>query len=152
MIVLSNSKVIFERPQKAYQQFSDIYDSTSYLDYQIQVLEYTYQHSLGQPFAINAVTYPLYYNGMWAYLYSWYGKKNFGYLPSWLGGDQLHPYDLLPKSQGGEKIIFMIISETIRIPEIYKNIGRRWGEEFGKLVEEKNFSGFSVLKYESATL
>ncbi|MBI2334479.1 hypothetical protein HYU96_01630 [Candidatus Daviesbacteria bacterium] len=45
----------------------------------------------------------------------------------WLGGDQLYPYDLLPKSEKQEKNIFMIISETPRIPEVYKNLGRAWG-------------------------
>lgn len=146
LIIWSNTVVILQRPQKAYQLFNDIYDSTSYLDYQIQALEYTYQQSKGQPFAINAVTYPLYYNGMWAYLYHWYGKGHFGYVPSWLGGDQLHPYDLLPKSKGEEKIFFMIISNTPRIPQIYQNLGKTWALQNGQLLEEKIFNDFTILK------
>lgn len=148
LIVWGNSKIILERPNKSYQLFDNIYDSTSDLDYQLKVVDYTYRMSNGQPFAINAVTYPLYYNGMWAYLYNWYGKSHYDFSPSWLGGDQLHPYDLLPKATGEEKIIYMIISETIRIPDVYKNKGRAWAMEQGRLIEEKVLDGFTILKIE----
>lgn len=148
LIIGSSTNIILQRPNDAYKLFDDIYDSTSYLKYQLQVVDYTYQQAKGGSFAINAVTYPLYYNGMWAYLYHWYGKSHYGYLPGWLGGDQLHPYDLLPKA-GDKKNFYMIISETSRIPDIYKNKGRNWATENGKLIEEKKFTGFSVLKMET---
>lgn len=148
IIGLSNLNFIVNPPQPAFKFFDDVYDDTSYLKYQLQVIDYTYSASEGKSFAINTVSYPLYYNGLFAYLYNWYGKEKYGFIPAWLGGDQLHPYDLLPKSGGDEKIIFMIISETVRIPEVYKNLGRNWGSKFGKLVEEKKFSGFTVLKYD----
>lgn len=146
LIIWGNSKIILERPNESYKLFGSIYDSTSYLDYQLKVVDYTYQQSGGQPFAINAVTYPLYYNGMWAYLYNWYGKSRYSFLPGWLGGDQLHPYDLLPKAAGEEKIIYMIISETVRIPDVYKNKGKTWALQQGRLIEEKVLDGFTILK------
>ena len=148
IIGLNNTKMILDRPNDAYNLFDTIYDSTSSMRSQIDVVTYTYENSERKPFAINAVTYPLYYNGMWAYLYSFYGKKTFGHIPTWLGGDQLHPYDLLPHSYGDEKIFYMIISETARIPDVFKNKGRVWGEDFGKQIEEKKFNSFTVLKYE----
>ncbi len=150
IIGISNFTLIMQRPQPAYELFNSIYDSTSYLKYQLEMVDYTYSASQGQPFAINAVTYPLYYNGLWAYLYNWYGREKYGYIPSWLGGDQLHPYDLLPSSKKQEKIIFMIISETGRIPEVYKNLGRTWVSKNGKLIEVKKFSGFSIQHYEKS--
>lgn len=150
VIVSSNINIILTRPLKAYELFDSIYDSSSYLDYQIKVIDYTYQAAAGKPFAINAVTYPLYYNGMWAYLYNWYGKGHFGFVPGWLGGDQLHPYDLLPKASGKEKYFYILISETSRIPEIYRNIGRAWGRENNQLIEEKVIGGFTILKYEKS--
>ena len=147
LIIGSNTSMILQRPNESYKLFNDIYDSTSYLKFQLQVVDYTYQQSKGQQFAINAVTYPLYYNGLWAYLYNWYGKKTYHYLPEWLGGDQIHPYDLLSKANQ-EKIFYMIISETPRIPDIYKNKGRIWAMERVKLIEEKKFTAFTVLKME----
>lgn len=147
LVVGSNTTMILQRPNEAYKLFDNIYDSTSYLKFQLQVVDYTYRQSGGAPFAINAVTYPLYYNGMWAYLYHWYGKSHYGYSPGWLGGDQLHPYDLLSKASD-KRIFYMIISETPRIPDVYKNKGKAWAMEHGRLIEEKSFTGFTVLKME----
>lgn len=148
MIGFSNTKIILERPNQAYKLFDTIYDSTSDLSDQLKVVDYVYQNSANKPFAINAVTYPLYYNGLWAYLFNFYGKNKYGFVPSWLGGDQLHPYDLLPKSKGEEKVFYMLISETPRIPDRYKKIGRLWALENGNLLEEKSIGGFTVLRNE----
>lgn len=148
IIGFTNTNIVLERPNEAYKLFDEVYDSTSYLAYQLEVLDYTYKTSKGKPFAINATTYPLYYNGMWAYLFNFYGREKYGHVPYWLGGDQLHPYDLLPKSDDNQKILYMIITETARIPDVFKNKGRVWGDDFGELVEEKKFNGFTVLKYE----
>lgn len=148
LIMVNGTQIILQRPNESYKLFDNIYDSTSYLKYQLQVVDYTYQESKGKSFAINAVTYPLYYNGLWAYLYHWYGEGKYKSLPKWLGGDQLHPYDLLAKSDGNEKIFYMIISDTPRIPDIYKNRGKIWAMEHGKLIKEKFFNGFIVLKME----
>ncbi|OGE65117.1 hypothetical protein A3I48_02570 [Candidatus Daviesbacteria bacterium RIFCSPLOWO2_02_FULL_36_7] len=148
-LIMGNSvSMILQRPNESYKLFDNIYDSTSYLKYQLQTVDYTYKESQGRPFAINAVTYPLYYNGLWAYLYYWYGKGKYKYLPDWLGGDQLHPYNLLTKSQGDEQIFYMIISDTSRIPDVYKNQGKIWAVEHGRLIEEKKFNGFTILKME----
>lgn len=146
IIGVNNTSIIINRPLEAYKLWDSIYDSTSYLANQLAVIDYTYQESDGKPFGINAVTYPLYYNGLWAYLYKFYGQKKYGYIPGWLGGDQLHPYDLLPKSLSKEKYFYLLISETGRIPGIYKNTGRKWADTAGNLIEEKTFAGFTVQK------
>lgn len=150
IIAVSNFYIIKTRPNEAYKLFDFYYDPTSYLAYQLEVVDYTYQNSNGKPFAINAVTYPLYYNGLWAYLYNFYGKERFGYTPSWLGGDQVYPYGLLPKSEGKEKTFYMLISGTKRIPEWEKDTGKSWALNRGKLIEEKKIKGFEVLKLERA--
>src|SRR3989339_959257 len=148
IIIWINSNIILARPQKAYELFNSVYDRTSYMAYQLEVIDYTYKNSGGEPFSFNAVTSPLYYSGMWAYLYNWYGRGTYGYAPGWLGGSQLYPYDLLKETTKKEKYFYILISETGRIPEIYKNLGKAWGEKNGKLVEENKFSGFTVQKYE----
>lgn len=148
IIALTNINVIFTRPSEAYKLFDDYYDPSSYLAYQLGAIDYTYAQANGAPFAINSVTYPLYYNAMWEYLYDWYGRERYGYVPTWLGGDQLYPYNLLPKSLGDEKIYYMLISRTPRIPIWEEDRGRNWALEYGKLLKEKNSPGFKVLKYE----
>lgn len=123
-------------------------EPSSTLRGQIAVVDYTYSSSGGREFAVNSVNYPLYENTFWSYHYPWYGLKKFGYLPHWLGGDQLYPYNTLPKASGKEKIFYMIVDETGAIPEIYKDIGRKWGLKYGKLQEEKLIGGFTVQKFE----
>ena len=88
---------------------------------------------------------------MWEYLYNWYGRERYGYVPTWLGGDQLYPYNLLPKSAGDEKIFYMLISQTKRIPQWEEDRGEEWAAEYGKLLDGKNNPGFRVLKYERVT-
>jgi hypothetical protein len=147
-IGFTNASMIFTRPNEAYKLFDNFYDKTSYLSYQLKAVDYTYRNSNGQPFSINAVTCPLYYNAMWAYLYNWYGKDRYGYTPTWLGGDQLHPYDLLTKSNETEKVFYMIISDTPKIQEWSKDEGKIWAKDHGKLIEEKEMEGFTILKME----
>lgn len=151
IIGISQINVIISRPLESYKLFDSYYDSSSYLAYQLGVVDYTYQQAAGQPFAINSVTYPLYYNAMWEYLYNWYGREKFGYVPTWLGGDQLYPYNLLAKSKGEENYFYMIFSRTNRIPKWEEDRGKVWAAKYGKLIKGKENSGFLVQKYERNT-
>jgi 4-amino-4-deoxy-L-arabinose transferase-like glycosyltransferase len=119
---------------------------SSLLSSQLAVVDYTYEQSFGKPFAINTVTYPLYHNAIWDYHYNWYGEDKYGYLPGWLGGDQLYPYDILPKPEGSEKYFYLIIDQTYRIPEVYRLIAKDWADKEGGLVEEKVIGGFTIQK------
>lgn len=120
----------------------------SILSNQIEVMDYTYQESDGEPFSINSVTYPLYSNTYWSYHYPWYGIKKYGYIPGWLGGDQLYPYNSLPASAGNEKYSYMIIDNSSSIPWIHRLAGRQWAEKNGKLVKETEIGGYTVIKME----
>ncbi|EKE05684.1 MAG: hypothetical protein ACD_19C00182G0012 [uncultured bacterium] len=122
-------------------------DKSAFLSKQLLVIDYTYKSSKGEKFAINTVTNPLYINSVWAYNYDWYAKSKYGYLPSFAGGDQIPPYDTLPKSDGKEKVFYLIIDQTSRIPEIHKQKAIDWATKIGKLVEEKEFDGILVKKY-----
>lgn len=56
---------------------------------EINIIDKTYELSKGQPFSVNTLTLPLWTNTTWAYLYSWYGKNKYGYVPSFYGHDQV---------------------------------------------------------------
>lgn len=122
-------------------------EASSILKGQLAVVDYTYQEAKGKPFSVNAVTYPLYSNTYWSYHYPWYGLKKYGYLPNWSGGIQVYPFDTLPMSDGKEQVYFMIVDETKAIPSWDKIAGKEWGQQFGKLVEEKSIGGFTVQKF-----
>ena len=120
-------------------------EKSSLLSSQLEVVDFTYLESAGEPFAFNATTYPLYHNALWEYHYSWYGMNMYGYVPGWMGGDQVYPYKVLPKATENEKMFFVIVDNTYRIPGTYKNRLIQWADERGKM--EKEFAnGFTVQK------
>lgn len=126
---------------------SEIFSSeeTSLLSSQLAVVEYTYEVSGGKPFALNSVSYPLYHNALWEYHYDWYGYYRYGYYPGWLGGEQIFPYKTLSAATEDQKLIFFILDNTVRIPDAYREKGLELAKEYGKVVEEKNIGGFTVL-------
>ncbi len=121
-------------------------DKAAILSRQIEAMKYTYEKSEGELFAIDTVTNPLYINAVWAWNYDWYGNK-WGYKPSWLGGDQLTPYNTLKKTTGKEKYMFLIVDETPRIPSLYKDNAIKNINKTGKLLEEKSFDGIRVMTF-----
>lgn len=121
-------------------------DESAILKNQLDAIAYTYESSNKSRFVINSVTNPLYINYPWAYNYQWFGLKKFEYIPSWGGGDQLFPYNTLPKPEGGEKFLYLLIDETPRIPEVHRILARRWADERSKLIETKVFGGITVEK------
>lgn len=123
-------------------------DKAAILSSQISAMKYTYESSDGKPFAIDTVTNPLYINVVWAWNYNWY-YKYYGYKPSFLGGDQIPPYDTLSKSKEDEKYFFIIIDETPRIPYSHTLSAIASMEKRGKLIEEKEFDGIKVMKFEN---
>lgn len=123
-------------------------DESSFLSYQLAVVDYSYKSSAGMLFAINSVTNPLYINSVWAYHYDWYGKRTYGYLPGWMGGDQLHPYDTLPKATGKEKYLYLIMDTTFRIPEVHRIMAVKWADERSILIEKRDFGQIEVEKRE----
>jgi len=121
-------------------------DKAAILSKQVEAMKYTYEKSNGNTFTIDTVTNPLYINAVWAWNYDWYAKK-YGFKPTWLGGDQLHPYNTLEKASGKEKYLFLIIDETPRIPPIYKENAINNLKKKAILVEEKDFDGILVQVY-----
>lgn len=55
------------------------------LTQEMKALDYIYQEADGQKFAVNALTMPLYINTTWSYLFEWYGRQKYGYVPVWGG-------------------------------------------------------------------
>lgn len=123
-------------------------DTSAIVSRQLMAIDYTYQRAKKEAFGVNSVTNPLYVNAVWAWNYKWYGEKKYGFLPSFLGGDQEAPYDLLPKPSGQEKLFFVIKDTSPRIPEVHRILAQEWAEEHAKFIEEKDFEGISVSMWE----
>ncbi len=85
----------------------------------LALVEYTYESSVGEPFSIDTYTEAYRYNTIWSYLYSWYGKTKFGYIPRFTGTSQIGMihYNLLPESSGTESSHFAIVQPNVVLPQ-----------------------------------
>lgn len=119
-------------------------DQSAILSRQIEAIDYTYKNAHGESFAIDTVTNPLYVNAVWAYSYLWYGKPKYGYQPTWLGGDQLPPYNTLTTTTGNEKFLFLIEDTTVRIPQVYRDRATSSIEEKAELISQQSFDEIRV--------
>lgn len=114
---------------------------------QKKVLDYVYLQAKGEPFAVGALTVPLSINTTWSYLFDWYGKEKYGYLPLWIGptasgyAGNLKVIDA--KSKLPEKQ-FLIIEPTTGIREGDKENFFREEGYFTKVMEEKKFGTITV--------
>lgn len=115
---------------------------------QLKVIDYIYSKSENKLFVINTVTNPLFINTTWAYLFNWYGRPKYGYIPAWAG----YPQD----GQLGSDIKFsnlenhrnldfyLIIEPQPGIPE-YMILGiSKFEDTRSRLIEKKSIGGFTV--------
>lgn len=117
------------------------------LTHQKQAIDYVYQDSKGPDFSVSALTNPYSVNTTWAYLFEWYGERNYGYLPVW-GGDTAEGYEgnleiIIARSELPEKRY--VIVEPVR--GIYPwLISDYFAEEdlFTEVVDEKYFGEIVV--------
>lgn len=85
---------------------------------ELRLIDKTYELADNKPFSINTLTLPLWTNTTWAYLYSWYGKSKYGYVPAFYGHDQigLLGADTLKKIDKPLEKTFFIIEPGDGIP------------------------------------
>ncbi len=88
------------------------------LSKQLQAIDYTYTQSEGNQFSTNSLTSPLHINIVWTYLYDWYGKKTYGYVPTWHGRDQIGQLTSLSMSER-TSTYYVIIEPLAGIPTRY---------------------------------
>lgn len=117
VIVISNIYILFNIGPKG--QLTLVIPKDMVLDKQLKLIDKSYELSEGQPFSINTLTLPLWTNTTWAYLYSWYGKSKYGYVPSFYGHDQvgLLGQESLSKADKPLDKTFFIIEPHVGIPE-----------------------------------
>ncbi len=140
VIFFSNSFMVFKNFSKG--QTSLVIPKDMVLNNQLALIDKTYVVSKGQPFSINTISLPIWTNTTWAYLYDWYGRKKYGYVPSFYGRDQigLPGQKELAKTTKPEKTTFLIIEPTTGIPlDLYnKEIESENGKT--KLLQEIDYN------------
>ncbi|MBI2599404.1 glycosyltransferase family 39 protein [Candidatus Daviesbacteria bacterium] len=86
---------------------------------ELSLIDKTYELADNNPFSINSLTLPLWTNTTWAYLYSWYGKNKYGYVPNFYGHNQvgLLGDGLLAQINNPLPKTFFIIEPPVGIPD-----------------------------------
>jgi hypothetical protein len=112
---------------------------------ELGVIDFTYQNSDGEKFSINSLTSPLFINTTWSYLYNWYGKGKYGYLPTWRGKSQVGSLgdNLLPPDENQGKH-FLIIEDMEGIPPIYLTYALGEEDSRSTLIEDMAFGELRV--------
>lgn len=108
---------------------------------ELKLIDETYQKANGEPFSINTLTLPLWTNTTWSYLYSWYGQKKYGYVPKFLGHDQvgLLGADVLGKVDQPLDKTFFIIEPHVGIPDDIYNLEIGAEDSKTKLISETKY-------------
>lgn len=123
----------------------DYFTSDYLISTEMKIIDYTYQKAGYKPFSISTLTSPLYINTLWSYLYNWYGMSKYGYLPYWIGRDQIGQLgNNLQKPPPGVKEHFFIVEPITGIPDIWVTYAYGDQNSISKVVEAKNFGDIKV--------
>ena len=141
LALLNFSSLISKKNGPNPDYFTDKY----LLSKELAVIDYTYQKANGKPFSISTLTAPLYINTLWSYLYNWYGQQKYGYVPYWVGRDQIGQLGNNLKSPPDDlEKHFFIQEPSEAIPDIWETYARGDQESISTVVEEKRFGGMTV--------
>ncbi len=113
---------------------------------ELKLIDETYRIAAGEKFSINTLTLPLWTNTTWAYLYDWYGKSKYGYVPQFLGHDQigLLGVDSLQKIDKPFNRTFLIIEPPEGIPPRFYSEELDTENSRSKLTKEINYGSIKL--------
>lgn len=118
----------------------DYFTNDYLISTELKVIDYTYQEAQLKPFSISTLTSPLYVNTLWSYLYNWYGKAKYGYLPYWIGRDQIgQPGNNLQTPPSAISEHFSIEEPTNNIPDLWVIYARGDQDSMSVIKNQKNF-------------
>ena len=115
------------------------------------LIDYIYQDAQGQPFKVNTVTTPLFINSVWAFVFNYYAKPKYGYMPQWAGypqdGERVYGKEVqFTKYEETTKLFYFVIEPPEGIPAEYLIAHQKFENTRSKLLEEKKFGTHIVQK------
>lgn len=142
LAVIISSNLILVRRQNQLGVINDIQvQAGMLLGREKQLTDYIYQTAGRKPIVVSASTMPLKINTTWAYLFEWYGKQKYGYLPYWAGEVAAgYPGSTsLPTWQSQERdyVMFSIIEPTRGVRQAFIDQFLESQEQYGPVLEEK---------------
>lgn len=134
------------------QEFIFTVQDDNDLDSQLKLIDWTYNQSGGQLFAINTATNPLFINTTWSYMYDQFGRKAGKQMPAWKGvnqegrfGGEIKYSKLNP--QAG-KFLYLIFEPSGGVPDEYYRNYALFEDKRSKFIFEKQFGTYKVQKRE----
>lgn len=143
VIVVSNLTLFIRDDFKAFKLFSL---QTLVLGEEKQLIDYTYKSSGGKEFSVCALTNPLFINSLWSYLYHFYGKSRYGYVPYWSGQKQYLNSSLIPYDMKKVQDRYLIIEPLGGLPDFTAWATIYMEDQVSVLEEEKHFGTLIVQK------
>ncbi|KKR67722.1 MAG: hypothetical protein UU09_C0022G0001 [Microgenomates group bacterium GW2011_GWA2_40_6] len=147
LIFLANLKLILKHNQNGEVLFS--IQKNMHLNEEKKIIDYIYMHNNSR-FCVNTVTNPLFITTTWSYLFDWYARGKFGFMPIWCGypQDGVYGSDIryLPMEDRINKNLYLIIEPIEGIPLEYIKAYVKFENLRSKLIERKQFGTFVVEK------
>ncbi|MCL4416439.1 MAG: glycosyltransferase family 39 protein [Actinobacteria bacterium] len=117
-----------------------------------KIIDFIYQDAKGKKFAVNALTMPYNVNTTWSYLFQWYGKRKYGYVPVW-GGDAAAGFSGNLKVETARSKLpdkrFLIIEPQEGIPAYLAKSFLSSEENYAAIVGQKKIGTMIVLIQQS---
>ena len=115
---------------------------------ELKIIDWVYAEADGKPFKLNTFTNPLFINSTWSYLFNWYGKSKYGYMPIWWGETQVNvPGSTVKFSEEKETgIEFLIIEPSSGGNEDYLRAVMSLENSRSEVVKEQKVGYFRVEK------
>lgn len=111
-----------------------------------KIVDLIYQDAGGKEFTVNALIMPYNIKTTWAYLFNWYGRQKYGYVPYW-GGEDVPGYaGQMPLSSSSSLVRYAIYEPERGIPEELKKIFVDSENGFGKPVAREEIGQFVIEK------
>jgi 4-amino-4-deoxy-L-arabinose transferase-like glycosyltransferase len=140
IVIYNNLHLVITENKKGETLFSVQY--VQVLTDEKKVMDYTYIKSNKKMFSFNTLTNPLFINTTWAYLYNWYGKNKYGYMPIWEGAyldDFGKEIQFTNASQLKEGMPHYMIFEPPVFPDQYIKTYSRYENKRSDLLQVEKF-------------
>ncbi|HUW22054.1 MAG TPA: hypothetical protein VMW41_05330 [Candidatus Bathyarchaeia archaeon] len=146
IITFGNLKLIISQNRYGETLFA-VQDKMNLGD-QLKIIDWIYEESDQQPFHLNTITNPLFINTTWAFLFNWYGKGHYEYMPVWWGETQVDVFgsEINFSPEQKTKLHFLIIEPDPGMFGGYIQAIRQLEDSRSQVVADKQFGNFLVEK------
>lgn len=112
---------------------------------ELTLLDWIYSEADGKSFYLNTITNPAFINTTWSYLFNWYGREKYGYMPIWWGETQIEVGGanvVFAKEQDAD-LHFLIIEPTVGREDITEGV-KFLEDSRSKIVKTKKIGTLTV--------